>query len=331
MSERTTVVRLTDLQPRAPASRNEGTRVGAPRNDATLPSGVFDAYHEDLARELKRFKQPGVAVFVVGPRGLLGHSWSATTDEYRTVCIGRHSFCNFSLPENTFVSLRHLLLVIGRKEDPWRARAIDLSTQWGFSDEHGRHHRSVSFDRVAVLGVPGHWLFCVETGGPLPWNAKSFMPFDTLVPREYRSASGDERSRVRRPQPEEVSRVTSFAGPVSFSSRELVAPGETPLGALVVRGEGGAVRLPVGPRALERGVLVGRDPRCSELGFRLPPTVSRVHAMVIGLDGEVFIADTGSSNGVWESEREVRIAPMDSSCVFRLGGDGAAVQWQPAH
>jgi hypothetical protein len=237
------------------------TRSGpfAPRYDAMLPGGVFDAYHEDLAR------------------------------------------------------------------------AIDLSTQRGFSDEHGRLHRSVSFDRAAVLGVPGHWLFCFETGRPLPWNEKSLMPFDTLEPRVFRSASGEERLRVRRPQPEEASSVTSFAGPVSFSSRELVAPGETPLGALVVRGEGGAVRLPVGPRALERGVLVGRDPRCSELGFGLPATVSRVHALVIGLEGEVFIADTGSSNGVWESEREMCIAPMDSSPVFLLGGHGAAVQWQPAH
>lgn len=330
MSDRTTVVRLTDLQPRRLDGRNEGTRVGAPHQDAPTPGGLFDAYAPDLERELERFKQRGVALFVLGSRGIVGHSWSATTDEFRTVCVGRHTECSFSLQDSSFVSLRHLLLVVGRAEDPWRARVVDLSTQWGFADEEGHTHRSVAFDRVAVLGVPGHWLFCFETGGPLPWSAKSFMPFDTLVPRAYQSASGAERPRVRRPRADEVSRVTSFAGPVSFFSRELVAPGESPLGALVVRGPDGVMRLPMGPRALERGVLVGRDPRCASLGFHLPMDVSRVHALVLALDGDVYLADTGSSNGVWSGGREVRIAKMDSSGVFQLGQD-VAVQWAPAH
>ncbi|MEW6433991.1 MAG: FHA domain-containing protein [Myxococcota bacterium] len=330
MSERTTVVRMSDLAPRRAELGNEGTRVGAPSNDAGPPGILFDTVAPELAEQLLRYPEPGVALFVVGPRGVIGHSWSATTDDYRTVCLGRHSFCNFSLTENMFVSLRHLLLVVGRRIDPWRARVIDLSTEWGFSDEAGRQHRSVAFERLAVLGVPGHWIYAFETGGPLPWNPKSFMPYDTLPPRAYQSANSDERARVRRPRAVESSQVTSFPGPVSFTSRELVAPGEAPVGALVVRGPTGAARLPVGLRALERGVLVGRDPRCGRLGFTLPDSVSRVHALVLALDGEVFIADTGSSNGVWESGHAVRIAPMLSGGVFHLGAD-AEVQWTAAH
>lgn len=329
MNERTSVFRMIDVLRRG-EPRNDGTRICAPPASAGLPDVVFDGCHGALAEELGRYRERGVASFVVGPRGLAGHSWSAITDQFRTVCVGRHSECSFSLPEHEAVSLRHLLLVVGRRNDPWAARAIDLSTGRGFSDEAGRAHRGVAFERVAVLGVPGHWLFCFETGVPLPWDPRAPSPWLTLVPRLYQPAADDQRRRVQRPRADEVSRVTSLSGPVSFTSRELVAPGETPLGALVVRGPTGVTRLPLGARALERGVLVGRDLRCSALGFRLPNDVSRVHALVLALDGEVFIADTGSTNGVWDGGDEVRIAPMGSGRAFHLGRN-VAVQWTTAH
>jgi hypothetical protein len=332
--ERTTVISHEDVKwgIRREYRNNEGTRVGArPGALHGDPVAAFNAHHAEFARVLARYKTPGLAMFVVGPNGRRGYSWSATTDELRTVSLGRHSFCNFALDENTCMSLRQVLVLVGRQSDPWRARVVDLSTQWGFSDDRGGLHRHVAIDRLAVLGLPGYWLFFFETGTPLPWSVKAASPWDTLVARSYQAASGAERVRVHRPMPEEVSRVTSYGAPISFSSRELVRDGEEPLGALVVRGADGVARLPLGAAALERGVLVGRDPRCGTLGFRMPSTVSRVHALVMAIDGDVFIADTGSTNGLWEGDRRVRLAGMETGRVFELGKDAVAVQWSPAN
>jgi hypothetical protein len=332
--ERTTIIRQADVERarhRLLAS-NDGTRFGAmPRALHGDPAEAFNANQAELARTLAQLSAPGLAMFVVSPQGLVGHSWSARTDVLRSVSIGRHSFCQFALDASEFVSLRQVLVLVGRTSDPWRARVIDLSTQWGFTDDEGRIHRHVAFERVGVLGLPGFWLYFVETGKPLPWNGKAASPWDTLVARTYQAASGAERARVRRPMVAEVSRVTSYGAPLSFTSRELLRPDEEAAGVLLVQAEEGVARLPVGAAALERGVLLGRDDRCGALGFRLSSQVSRVHALVLGIDGEVFIADTGSTNGLWEGSRRQRLARMETGRSFGLGRDDAVVQWSPAH
>jgi len=334
--ERTTIIQHTQAEwgRLLGEAGNQGTKFGAwPRELNEDPAAAFNRHHLEMLALLQQHGRPGVMLFVVSPRGLVGHAWAATTDRLRTVSIGRHSSCQFPLGASEFVSLRQVLVLVGRAGDPWRARVIDLSTEWGFSDETGFRHRHVAFDRVAVLGVPGFWLFFLVTGTGLRWNPAEASPWDTLVPREYRLESSVERARPRLPRREERERslVTSFRAPLGFWSRELVQAGESSDGALVIRTAQSVGRFAVGPDALERGVLLGRDPRCGSLGFRLPGTVSRVHGLVLGVGGEVFLADAGSTNGIWSGRAPVRIARMDSGQVFRLGPDAVEVEWLPAN
>lgn len=332
MSERTTVIRLEQVRDAA----NEGTRIGAFPAATPSAGALFDAHHETMARELGRHRKRGVMLFVAGAEGLRGQAWCAITDELRTLALGRHSSCTLTLSTDRALSLRQLLVVVGRETDPWAGRVVDLSTPRGFSDDAGRLHRSLAFDRVAVLGVPSRWLFFFETGGPLPWNPRAPSPWSTLAPRVVSDVADDERLRaarfyeVQRAQGE-VSRVTSFGGPISFASDDLVARGERPAGSLLIRGEGARARLSIGPAALTRGVLLGRDGRCGALGFPMPADVSRVHALVLALDGDVVIADAGSTNGTWDGPREVRVSPMRSGHPFLLGQGAIFVEWVPAN
>jgi hypothetical protein len=118
---------------------------------------------------------------------------------------------------------------------------------------------------------------------------------------------------------------------MAFTSGDLVGPGERPDGVPLLQAPGGVARLPVGPRALERGVLLGRDARCGALGVGLPQGVSRVRALALGLNGGVYLADAGSTNRVWRDDQAVRIEEMRPDRRFLLGGHATSARWISTH
>jgi pSer/pThr/pTyr-binding forkhead associated (FHA) protein len=81
-------------------------------------------------------------------------------------------------------------------------------------------------------------------------------------------------------------------------------------------------------------VVVGRHPQCD---FRLAsPRVSRWHCCLTEVDGEVWVRDLGSTNGIWINGQRVmsgRVRPGDVLAIahirFRLE-DGQAEQARSA-
>ena len=86
-------------------------------------------------------------------------------------------------------------------------------------------------------------------------------------------------------------------------------------GALVLRARSGVVRIDVPVSDLLRGVLVGRSRRCVlGRGFDENDGLSRVHALVVGLDEPgavgVFAFDLASRYGLRDVSRPSRLVPM---------------------
>ncbi len=86
-------------------------------------------------------------------------------------------------------------------------------------------------------------------------------------------------------------------------------------GALVLRARSGVVRVDVPVSDLLRGVLVGRSRRCVlGRGFDENDGLSRVHALVVGLDepgaAGVFAFDLASRYGLRDVSRPSRLVPM---------------------
>lgn len=79
--------------------------------------------------------------------------------------------------------------------------------------------------------------------------------------------------------------------------------------------------------ALEAGIVLGRYDRCVGCGTEAHDNVSRVHSVLIAIDGSVFIADAGSTNGTWLGEREVKCAPVAQGSSFTIGN--LKVSWIP--
>jgi len=117
-------------------------------------------------------------------------------------------------------------------------------------------------------------------------------------------------------------------GPTEPGPAPLLSPGERAVGQLVLKHEGREERLHVGTEALERGVILGRYARCVGGVSSMSESVSRVHAVLIAVDGEVHLLDAGSTNGVFIGEKEVKCAPAERGVTYSLGDMTA--QWEPA-
>ena len=81
----------------------------------------------------------------------------------------------------------------------------------------------------------------------------------------------------------------------------------------------------VDPHLLRDGVLIGRADRCDLV---LPdPYASRVHAVVVNLDGQPSLVDTGSGNGTRHvSGARVECWPLKDGDAFLLGN--SIVEWR---
>jgi hypothetical protein len=57
--------------------------------------------------------------------------------------------------------------------------------------------------------------------------------------------------------------------------------------------------------------------------------VSRVHAVLIEVDGKVHLIDAGSTNGTFAGERAVRCEPVVEAQTYLLGS--TRMTWQRSH
>jgi hypothetical protein len=141
------------------------------------------------------------------------------------------------------------------------------------------------------------------------------------------AAKGKERDEDRRSA---KTLVRSVAGPVRA---RLLKAGEEPLGTLRISAEVGVQSLVIGRRAAQQGVLLGRYERCDVDGVNVLThrRISRVHLLVIEIDGRLYAVDTASTHGTWlgGESREVRISRMEAGTQLVLGQDFATLRWSP--
>lgn len=109
--------------------------------------------------------------------------------------------------------------------------------------------------------------------------------------------------------------VASIGGPAGGHAvpalvSELPALEHVDSDVLVLRARGGVHQAPVSPRALSRGVLVGRSRRCVlGRGFDENDGLSRLHALIVRIDGAVWALDLASRYGLRDVSKPARSIP----------------------
>jgi len=338
MAQGTRVVRLTELAERNQA-RNEGTRVGGANRSRSFISAqnLFNRHQRLMYQRLVAHTELGVLVFAFNARtGFSGDLWLRGTTGLRSGTIGRHSSVDLFLDSDDGFSLRQSVVLVRSVLGVPLIRVVDLDSSTGFSIGDQAELHAVDADGAFCMRAGDYVFFVSPTGAPPPWNPGledpwSMLPQAVVATRPRRVAEPRAPAPPReRGSPSGQTNVSRLRGPTTAGESALVEPGETVAGVLHLTADEGSEHLEVGGAALDRGVMVGRYSRCGG-GAWASNNVSRVHALVIRVDGAVWIVDTGSTNGTWIDGVEAKCAQLGPGVLARLSQDESlTVRWQPA-
>ena len=195
--------------------------------------------------------------------------------------LGRHERCDVVLSRDQDVSLRHLLLRATRgAQGQLHLRAIDLRSRCGLLSEDGKRCEAIASRGPLFLRVASYVIFLFPTGpSAKPWSQDPDETWRGFAPRN--------QEILPPPQPLK-SRAAPSAGAVKLATITIQSS-STQAGDLTSTHA-------VWSDQLERGILVGRDDRCSHGGVD-EGNLSRVHLVLLSVDDEVWAIDTASTNG----------------------------------
>lgn len=286
---------------------------------------LFNHHQWRIAQIVNSYQRPGVVVVAMHPEhGLVGHLWLESTRQLRAATIGRHSAVDLFLPHDEALSLRHLLLMVRQISGTPFLHVAELATAAGFRTEDGGPLSAIQGNAPVLLSAASYSLLIVGTGGELPWQRDAANPWSTLPQRrvitEHR---GDSRPLRPLQQRHDDVTICAVSGPHLLKWKATLQPQEAVEGHLIV----GELRLPVGARALQRGLILGRSERCDGQPTSMGHEISRVHAVIIRVDGCVHLIDAGSTNGVFQGDLEVKCTPMVSSRQYTFVD--TALRWEP--
>jgi hypothetical protein len=262
-------------------------------------------------------------------------------------------------------------LAAGEKGPQVGFRVLDLRTRSAFLDEAGRRLESVTAEGPTFLSAGGHALFIVVSGEDPVWPESAAEAWKCIPERVYLDEKDAEPDRWKRRRkhgmgrgfdeptdggagfaegtgvveeapppkskedPMRITLVRTQPGPAR-ARVSLIADDDLEIGQISVAADGRSQRIAIGEKAADSGILLGRYERCDTHGASVVAHhgISRVHLLLLQVEGEVYAIDTGSTNGTFRarpvaSDAEVRITRLEEGSELVLGEDLVRVTWKP--
>jgi hypothetical protein len=328
------------------AADNQGTHVGGLPDSCDIGMAcevAFLSSFEAIRKHCLSLEgQDGLALLAIDDDGVAATAFlPRRPDGLEVAIVGRHKVADLWLKSNA-VALRHLAIVLfpGTDTRP-RYRVLDLRTHKGIKDERGIPLRSFEADGPVFFQLGRSVVLAFPTRPSRRWPEDPLAAWNALPPRHYDGDTGasrrvdvDSLTRDSEPSPDpvrewdegRVTRVHTQAGVVDVD--HALADG-TAVGEIEVRAERGRLGLLVDEHALHAGVLLGRYDRCDNGGVRLleHADLSRVHALVLQVQGKVHVIDTASTNGVKVRGERVRSCTIGPGDEAELGRGSAWIRW----
>ncbi len=304
--------------------------------DGRPPLRSLFVRHYAWIRDRFAHRDLGLAVVAIHERGALSAAtWlAARPDRAASAIVGRHPRVDVAL-DGEDISLRHLALVVhpARSWAPTdlRVQVHDLRTDAGFWGEHGERLAGVLAEGALLLWCGDHALFALPTGDVTDWPPEPATAWSFLPERVYL----DERSPPPRegPAPAAASfgTVITLLEPLMTLAECGASERSERLGDLSFRGPGDAVRCSVSTEAARRGILLGSYPRCDEHALLASSKVSRVHLLLLLMDGVLHAIDTASTNRtILDGRRILRHpTPLRGPTSLALAKGAATLDWSP--
>lgn len=286
----TTETRISRVKSSAPRS-TEQTRFPRPPTALWSVRSLYESQAALMGSAVLEQPRPGVWVFASHVQfGHLGRMWLEASDEPRVGTLGRHDLVDLALPLDDALSLRHVLFVVRSAGRGVRFTVMDLQTPNGLHLFERGAVRLVEATGPVIVRASEFILFCVPTGA------------GARLPRRW----------VELP-PMVPARVEAGASAPSF---QRIA------GTLELETATWKRTHTLTQTELARGVQIGRQDRCELCVTDL--TVSRVHGVLLQLDGEPYLADAGSTNGLWVKGELRSVIPLRDDVSVWFGGELSA-------
>ena len=228
--------------------------------------------------------------------------------------VGGHERCDVVLSRDGDISLRHVLVRATRGRDgQLQLRAIDLRSRCGLLSEDATRCEAIASKGPLFLQVASYVVFLLPTGPAVrPWSRDADETWRGFAPRNQEILPPPQPLKSRAaPSPDALRLATITIQSSSQEAGELISTHA------------------VWSDQLERGILVGRDDRCSHGGLE-EGNLSRVHLVLLSVDDEVWAIDTASTNGT----RVLNGAPFRQLLLsgerHLLLADALSLRWQPA-
>ena len=278
-------------------------------------AAVFRRHYPALKAAYDAAPYEGVLVAAVDRHGLFdAHAHLRLPQSgIAHLILGRHERCDFVLSRDADVSLRHILVRATRAAGGQiHLRAIDLRSRVGFASEDGRRCEAVASRGPLFLKVASYTVFLFPTGpGTRPWSGDAESTWRGFSPRS--------QEVLPPPQPLK-SRAAPGANAVKLATITITS--SSPQAGDLTSTHA------VWSDQLERGILVGRDDRCSHGGHE-EGNLSRVHLVLLSVDDEVWAIDTASTNGTRiQSGPQFRQLLLSGEMRLVLA-DALSLRWAP--
>lgn len=281
--------------------------------------------------------KPGVALVAVDKRGEVAGTLTlmAKSGGINAGVIGRHGRCDLYLAGDDGLSLRHAAIVVDERGG---YRLMDLRTGSGLRDAAGRRQDGIASIDEAAIGMGDHVVVCrarrhEDQDGPLrsPWAPPLALGTNVLDSSQPHPVATGTLGVAADPGKVPNLSIT-ITGGVTRTGGGLCGQDERRQAMLELADATTREVWPVGDRALANGILFGRYERCDGHGSRILARrgISRVHAVVVAVDGAPHVLDLGSTNGTWLDGKEIKVARLSPGSAFRLGERGPSITFRAA-
>ncbi len=277
---------------------------------------LFEKNYPKVRSILSTMTSPGMVVVAMdaGSMSIEGTLCvTAYKEKANSAVVGRHSSSDLFLFDSE-LSLRHLLLVVEPyvPDEQLRFRCVDLASRTGVHDELQRQVCSISANGAILLSCGRFVLFFLPNSMKDKWpdsakTAWSAIPDRVFAKNSFRLNTDTHNATYLYESDGTVSEnpsentLVSLSGAALRSTGKWLGEGEKALGELVVVSEKKRQSFSVGGVGLDRGLLIGRseDNDAEDEKILTDKSVSRVHAVVLSLKGDVYVVDSSSSNGTF--------------------------------
>jgi hypothetical protein len=306
---------------------NEATRVVRQADLRPSCEEAFISHYDDIrSRCAPLAGMDGLAIVAVDEAGIAASAFLPRRREGLEVAVvGRHAMADLWLGSPS-VALRHLLIVSAQG----RYRVLDLRTQNRMVDERGQALRSFEAGGPVFFQVENTSFLTLPTARRLAWPSDRMAAWKSFPARTYDGIPFRHRL-LRRMFDDDDEKTIVTIGPSVVDANRSLATGPL-VGSIEIQSERGSASLSVDDAALHSGVLLGRYERCDTGG--LEPlgvgSLSRVHALLLKVDGTVHVIDTASTNGIEVRRTPVRAHALTAGEEMILGG-AVSIRWHPVH